>query len=101
MRIPARFSPLLFLITVLATADIPSFLPAEFLECDGVKLDVGSYGAPLAVDWDGDGRKDLLCGQYDQGRIRFYPNVGTDEAPVFTDWYYLMDGALPLSVPYG
>ena len=101
MRIHAWVGALSILMPMLATADIPSFLPAELLECDGVRLDVGSYGAPLAVDWDGDGRKDLICGQYDQGRIRFYPNVGTDEAPVFTDWYYLMDGALPLSVPYG
>lgn len=101
MRILTWISALSILIPVLATADIPSFLPAELLECDGVRLDVGSYAAPLAVDWDGDGRKDLICGQYDQGRIRFYPNVGTDDAPVFMAWNYLMAGAVPISVPYG
>ncbi len=62
---------------------------------------MGSYSAPTAVDWDGDGRKDLIIGQFDEGRIRFYRNVGTDPAPVFESWLYLLDGATPLSVPYG
>ncbi len=91
----------LLLVPLLAGADIPSFTAEGILYCDGVKLNVGSYAAPLAVDWDGDGRKDLICGQYENGQIRFYPNVGTNDAPVFDSWSYLMDGAQPISVPYG
>lgn len=89
------------LIPVLSVADIPSFISQGVLVCDGEKLDVGSYAAPLAVDWDGDGRKDLICGQFDYGRIRFYPNVGTSEEPIFEGWDYLMAGSVPISVPYG
>jgi hypothetical protein len=36
-----------------------------------------------AVDWDGDGNTDLLCGGYITGRVYFYRNTGTrDGLPV-------------------
>ena len=94
------------LILLVVFSAILSSNPIEFesagtLSCAGNRIDVGSYAAPLAVDWDGDGLKDLICGQYDYGRIRFYPNVGTNNAPVFDEYFYLMDGVTYLSVPYG
>lgn len=67
----------------------------------GKILDVGSYAAPLMVDWDGDGLQDLIAGQFEYGRIRFFPNQGTNQAPVFNDFQYLMDGGSYLEVPYG
>lgn len=36
------------------------------------------------VDFDQDGRKDILCGSTD-GEIRFFKNIGTDNAPAFID----------------
>jgi len=66
----------------------------------GKPLDVGSYAAPLMTDWDGDGLEDLLVGQFDGGRIRFYTNLGSRQAPVFDGFEYLMDGEDYLSVPY-
>ena len=41
---------------------------------DGLPLDVGWSAAPLAVDWDGDGKIDLLCGA-ERNRILFYRNA--------------------------
>lgn len=32
-----------------------------------------------AVDWDGDGDTDLLCGGYITGRVFFYRNIGTSD----------------------
>lgn len=67
----------------------------------GIPVDVGSYAAPLMADWDGDGLNDLLVGQFDEGRIRFYPNLGTPQSPLFSGFEFLMDGGEFLSVPSG
>ncbi|MBI3862133.1 MAG: VCBS repeat-containing protein [Planctomycetia bacterium] len=47
---------------------------------DGRPLDVGWSAAPLVVDWDGDGRPDLLSGG-ERNRILFYRNEGSVGAP--------------------
>ncbi|MCD4700763.1 MAG: hypothetical protein K8S24_02800 [Candidatus Aegiribacteria sp.] len=91
----------MILCAAVLSAELIEFTASGVLLCDGFKIDVGSYAAPLAVDWNGDGKKDLICGQYEYGRIRFYPNVGTNSAPVFEEYFYLLDGAGYLSVPYG
>lgn len=91
----------MILCAALLRAELVEFTAAGYLMCDGSRIDVGSYAAPLAVDWDGDGKKDLICGQFDYGRIRFYPNVGTNSDPLFNDFDYLRDGPVFLSVPYG
>lgn len=48
------------------------------LEADGVAVRVESPGfaAPCWADLDGDGQKDLLVGQFNQGKIRVYKNLG-------------------------
>ena len=86
--------PLILCVFVLP-AEITEFTSAGVLICNGSRLDVGSYAAALEVDWNGDGKKDLICGQYDYGRIRFYPNVGTNSAPVFTYSHVLRVKQLP------
>jgi hypothetical protein len=40
------------------------------------------------VDWNNDGKKDLLTGEYD-GSIRIYLNTGTDADPAFSGFTYL------------
>ncbi len=67
----------------------------------GKPIDVGTYAAPLMVDWNGDGLEDLLAGQFEDGMIRYYPNSGTAGEPVFSEFQYLRDGGGILSVPYG
>lgn len=42
------------------------------------------YFRPVVADWNGDGKKDLLFGQYYGSKgVVYCPNLGTDAAPVF------------------
>lgn len=49
----------------------------------------GQHGlaAPAAFDWNKDGKKDLLIGEFETTDcwVRVYLNVGTDAEPKFTD----------------
>ena len=59
------------------------------------KIDVGDIAAPAVVDWNGDGRKDLLVGA-ENGRVRCYLNEGTDAEPDFRQagWVRKEDGSI-------
>ena len=48
------------------------------LKAGGVAIRVESpgYAAPCWADVDGDGKKDLLVGQFNQGKIRVFKNLG-------------------------
>lgn len=48
------------------------------LKGDGaaVRVERPGYAAPCWADVDGDGKKDLLVGQFNQGKIRVFKNLG-------------------------
>lgn len=41
-----------------------------------VRVESPGYAAPCWADVDGDGKKDLLVGQFNQGKIKVYKNPG-------------------------
>lgn len=41
-----------------------------------VRVEGPGYAAPCWADIDGDGRKDLLVGQFNQGKIKVFRNLG-------------------------
>ena len=41
-----------------------------------VRVESPGYAAPCWADINGDGRKDLLVGQFNKGKIRVYNNLG-------------------------
>jgi len=88
-----------FLLLNEGTDANPVFNTSSYIQASGVNLDVGSRASPVAVDWDQDGKKDLLIGET-YGSIRFYPNVGTDAAPVFTSYFSVMAGGSNIDVGY-
>lgn len=54
------------------------FQPPVRLTADGaaVRVERPGYAAPCWADADGDGKKDLLVGQFNQGKIRVFKNTG-------------------------
>ena len=49
---------------------------------------------PQVYDLNGDGKKDLLCGE-NVGRIYYYENIGTNESPVFDGYEFIYsDGSI-------
>jgi hypothetical protein len=60
------------------------------LEAEGKAIDTDiGHAHPFVHDFDRDGKRDLLVGQFGGGKLRIYRNLGTNEAPRFggMDWF--------------
>ncbi|MGQ9708055.1 MAG: FG-GAP-like repeat-containing protein [bacterium] len=64
---------------------------------DSTILDVGNNSQPAVVDWNGDGKKDLIMGT-ETGYILFYPNQTDDSWPMFQDYYYIEAQGNPINL---
>jgi hypothetical protein len=72
------------------------------IEAAGQPIDVEiGHAAPLVTDWDGDGVRDLLVGQFADGHLRIYRNVGTNARPRFEDFAKFETRAKLGAVPSG
>jgi len=80
---------------------VPDLAEPMLIEADGKAIDVGGYAAPFVSDFDEDGRNDLLVGQFEQGRLRIYPNVGTNAKPQFSSFDWFRVGSRIACVPSG
>jgi hypothetical protein len=56
---------------------VPQFLAPRYFKQFAADVKFGALVTPYAVDWDGDGREDLLCGD-SAGNIAFIKNLGGD-----------------------
>ncbi|MBA7622189.1 hypothetical protein ES703_29561 [subsurface metagenome] len=88
-----------FLIVVYAQA--PLFLDPDSIQANGVNIHVDLYGSPYAYDWDDDGKKDLIIGQFTSGAIRFYANIGTHFNPVFGNYVWIQADGIGITLPAG
>lgn len=61
----------------------PELAPPVRVEAAGKPIESGDVGhaAPFVGDFDGDGKPDLLVGQFEKGLLRVYRNEGTAAAP--------------------
>ena len=81
----------LFLNTGSPTS--PDFALPSRVQADYKDLDVRSKASPCVVDWNGDGRFDLLVGSW-SGELFLFLNEGTGGQPVFARPIKLNDGKL-------
>lgn len=79
-------------------AQTPVFETGEYVLANGSIIDVGWYGSPFFYDWNGDGLKDLIVGQYSSGYVRLYLNSGSPSTPTYTTFSYLYADGSPISV---
>jgi hypothetical protein len=87
-----------------AAADDPAreLLPPVRVLAAGKPIDTAvGHAAPLYADFDGDGVKDLLVGQFGNGILWVYRNVGTNERPRFAAGVQFKDGKKDGRVPTG
>ena len=65
-----------------------------------IDTDVG-HAAPCVCDFDGDGIRDLLVGQFGDGLLWIYRNEGTNAEPKLAAGVKFKDGAKDGTVPHG
>ena len=89
---------ILFLCQSVSALDYQS----PFQIMDGiVPLEISAgHGNPLVTDWNGDGLKDLIVGQYGEGKLSYYENKGSNESPVFNGFSYMQADGIDISVSY-
>jgi len=96
---------ILVLAVLMATASIS--LSAELaepvrLQAAGEPIDTEiGHASPFVCDFDGDGIKDLLVGQFGQGLLWIYRNEGTNSEPKLAAGVKFKDGKEDGRVPSG
>jgi hypothetical protein len=80
----------------------PELLPPVRLEAAGKPIDTHiGHAAPFVGDFDGDGVRDLLVGQFGDGILWIYRNQGTNAAPRLAAGVKFKDGKEDGRVPTG
>jgi len=72
------------------------------LEAGGKPIDTEvGHATPALYDWDGDGKRDLLVGQFGGGKMKIFKNTGSDGKPTFAaEEWFMADGKI-VTTPTG
>jgi hypothetical protein len=100
------FGPLIIALAAAAplVAHDPAseLLPAVRVEAAGKPIDTAiGHAAPFVADFDGDGVRDLLVGQFGDGILWIYRNVGSNAEPKLAAGVKFKDGNPDGRVPTG
>jgi hypothetical protein len=98
----------LVLLAAAPVSALPRLATGQRLMDGASYLDVNLYAVPFVMDYYGDGKKDLLVGEFlgtagyppnnAWGKVRLYLNTNTDEAPLFNGWSYVQAGLPPADI---
>ncbi len=61
-----------------------------------IRVESPGYAAPCWFDVDGDGKKDLVVGQFNKGKMKWYRNLGNGK---FAEGQWLKAGGAIAEVP--
>ena len=88
----------LCLLTLVGVAGAAEFETPVMLKAGGkaIRVEDPGYACPGWADVDGDGKKDLLVGQFAEGKIHFYKNLGDNK---FADRAWLKANGEVATVP--
>lgn len=75
----------------------PSLAPGVQLKVGTNALAVAARATPFVYDWDGDGLRDLLCGD-GNGTVSFFRNIGSAQSPTFAPAVLLQAGGATLNL---
>jgi len=92
---------LLLLFAVQARADMPGVAQGFKIQDGAHDLMLSAHTNATVVDWNNDGRKDLLVGEYTGGYITLFLNEGTDLNPLFDGGVRVESNGMPITVSYG
>ena len=94
----------LAMLGLTPAADDPAkeLLPPVRLEAGSKPIDTEiGHAAPFVGDFDGDGVRDLLVGQFGGGVLWVFRNEGTNDRPKLAAGVKFKDGAKDGTVPTG
>jgi len=79
---------------------MPQFLPPVFFQQEAHNVKFGALVTPHSFDWDGDGDKDLICGNT-AGYIGFIENLDGGNPPKWAAPKYLIAGGKVIHIQAG
>jgi hypothetical protein len=87
----------------LCLASLLNLGPEQLVQAGVADVEVYGYSVPSYVDWNNDGKKDLVVGEggggYSDGKVRVYVNNGTASDPQFSSYSYAQSDGSDLVVP--
>jgi hypothetical protein len=104
--LPIMLKAIIFILSGLISAQTaglsPELEPPVRLEAAGKPIDTDiGHAAPFVCDFDGDGVRDLLVGQFGKGNLWIYRNEGTNSQPKLAAGVKFKDGKEDGCVPSG